>query len=110
MRDYGEPWSSEAQNNQITTVYRNRTDVDDRFRGSSVYVGSVAKEHVDRIVACVNACAGIPNEVLDGFKPGELLDRMTRTAINFLMDQGYMICKDAPVSPIGDTPGEQTDG
>lgn len=82
MSEFGEPWHCGP--------YGTR-DCD----GDEIIGIPPTSEQQRRIVTCVNACSGIPSEVLDGFKEGELLDKMTRTAIAFLMDQGYMICREA---------------
>jgi hypothetical protein len=42
--------------------------------GGSVVLGALNYEDARRIVACVNACAGIPTEMLEDAKAGPIRD------------------------------------
>ena len=64
--DYGEPWEN--------GLYPN--DIGDRYGHKVAQIGSKKIKHKDRIIACVNACAGIPNEILTkvGIQPKRSLN------------------------------------
>ena len=97
--DYGEPWV-------LNYGINNPGDAYCVVRGAKgdmmLYDAANASElqpitaQSTRIVACVNACAGIPNKTLTAFQPGDLLAKMTKAAAELLMEQGYVVTKEMP--------------
>ena len=58
MSDFGEPWRSKRIGND-TEVY----DINNEFVYEAAYGYDVKFDHVERMVQCVNACAGMDDPV-----------------------------------------------
>lgn len=69
--DYGEPWEWKVTENGFIRIENHEYD----FIGTTAGAIQEAIDHAERIVACVNFCAGIPTEMLLNEKP---LADMTR--------------------------------
>jgi hypothetical protein len=78
MSDYGEPWKLKPGSYKVPLEDGDTCFIaarDDRWLGfgrssdeGEIYVDEITK----RVVACVNACQGIPTEVLENMPSGSL--------------------------------------